>query len=58
MSDVVIEIAETRLKGYTDNQTAILCDVPIEWVRSDTVQETIKILKGLNQGPFRFSKKY
>ena len=48
MSDVVIEIAETKLKGYTDNQTAILCDVPIEWVRSDTVQETIKILKGLD----------
>ena len=47
MSDVVIEIAETKLKGYTDNQTAILCNVSIEWVQSDTVQETIKTLKGL-----------
>ena len=47
MSDVVIEIAETKLKGYTDNQTAILCDVPIEWVKSGSVQETIKLLKGL-----------
>ena len=48
MSDVVIEIAETKLKGYTDTQTAILCDVPIEWVKSDSVQETIKLLKGLD----------
>lgn len=46
MSDVVIEIAETKLKGYTDTQTAILCNVPIEWVKSDAVNKTIKMIKG------------
>ena len=57
MSDLVIEISELKLAGFNDEAIADALDIPIEWIESDTVRETIKTLKGLDQGPFRFCKK-
>ena len=58
MSDLVIEISELKLAGFNDEAIADALDIPIEWIKSDTVYQTIKTLKGLDQGPFRFCKKY
>ena len=48
MSDLVIEISELKLAGFNDEAITDALDIPIEWVKSDTVRETIKTLKGLD----------
>ena len=57
MSDLVIEIAELKLAGFNNKAITNALDIPIEWIESDMVYQTIKTLKGLDQGPFRFCKK-
>lgn len=48
MSDLVIEIAELKLAGFNDEAIANALDIPIEWIESDMVYQTIKTLKGLD----------
>lgn len=48
MSDLVIEISELKLAGFNDEAIADALDIPIEWIKSDTVYQTIKTLKGLD----------
>ena len=48
MSDLVIEISELKLAGFNDKTIADALDIPIEWIKSDTVRDTIKTLKGLD----------
>lgn len=48
MSDLVIEIAELKLAGFNNKAITNALDIPIEWIESDMVYQTIKTLKGLD----------
>lgn len=48
MSDLIIKIAELKLEGFCDGFIASMLGIPIEWIDCESVQDTIKTLKGLD----------